>query len=400
MNDLIFVDHIILAVTDFNVFHNEEYRDYFGLYRRWNIPPGIEFLIPRNAPLEIKNPWNITTSSFPLPGPRDISFVDAADSFGQSIADEMDAGKHIYMFWSGGIDSTCGVVSVLKNCKPEHHEQIHVVMSDSSRQENPVFYEKYLKHYDRIEFTTLDFANIDIKNILVLDGEGGDQMFGSSLANKAFSMYPDIINAPWQSQIDFITRLLRKDWDTDHTWDVFINLMTGTIPDYVRVETLQEFFWWMNFNFKVDAVLQRTPLYYGTTLSNADFGYFVKNCVRRLFAHKEIQQWSMSASSNEKTEGGKQTKMPARRYIYEFDHNEYYFREKRKELSTPMFNRKYFAIDKEYNRYSLDDRAVRQHVRQSLYPNAVGKISFDQHSVPGPTYDTNLKFWKSNPINK
>jgi hypothetical protein len=107
----------------------------------------------------------------------------------------------------------------------------------------------------------------------------------------------------------------------------------------------------------------------------------------------------MSAGSSEKIEGGKLTKLPARRYIYDFDHNEYYFREKRKELSTPMFNRKYFAMDKDYNRYSLDDRVVRQQVRQMMYPNAVGKIPFEEYKIT-QVYDTSLKFWKSNPVDK
>jgi hypothetical protein len=400
MNDLIFIDHVLLQITDSSTFSNQEYRDYFSLYRRWHLPPGVECWIPRNTPLEIKNPWNITTTRYPLPVPKNISFVDAADSFGQSIADEMDAGKHVYLLWSGGIDSTCGVVSVLKHCKPEHHSQIHVVMSDGSRQENPIFYENHLKHYDRIEYSNLNFANIDIKNILILDGEGGDQMFGSIMSNKFFSMHPDKMHLPWRSQIDLLIKLLRKDWDTAHTWDVFLNMVSRDIPGHVQVETCLEFFWWMNFNFKFDSVCMRTPLYYGSLLSSDDFKYLMTNCIRRLFAHTEVHQWCMSADSNERSEGGKLIKMPAKRYIYEFDHNEYYLREKRKELSTPVFNRKYFAMDKDYNRYSLDDRMVRQHIRQLLYPNAVGKIQFEQVDVGGPVYDLDLKFWKSNPIDK
>ena len=399
MNNLIFLDHVLLIMTDANTCMGTKYQDYFNLYRRWEIPPGIEFLVSRSAPMALSNPWNITTSSFPLPEAKQVSFVDAADSFGQSIANEMDNGKQVFMLWSGGIDSTCGVVSVLKNCKPEHAKQIHIVMSDLSRQENPMFYEKYLKQYDRIEYATLNFSNYDLKNSLILDGEGGDQMFGSSMSNRLFSIAPDKINLPWRSHLDLISKMLRKPWDTDNTWDIFMNFITGSIPDSVRVETLAELFWWINFNCKLDAVLLRTPLYYGHNLNDTDFAHLMTNCTRRLFAHTEVQQWSMSAASSEKIEGGKLTKLPARRYIYDFDHNEYYFREKRKELSTPMFNRKYFAMDKDYNRYSLDDRAVRQQVRQLVYPDAVGKISFEEYKIT-QVYDTSLKFWKANPVDK
>jgi len=399
MNKMLFVDHVLLGVADTQLYRNEIYKDYMSLYRRFPPPPGTEFMVPRNMPLGIKNPWGITESNFKLPEYRQVSFNDAADSFGQSIVVEIDQGKQVYICWSGGIDSTCAAVSVLKFLQDRHTDQVTIVMSDRSIQENPQFYAQHLQKFNRLEFSPYMFANIDIKNALVLDGEGGDQMFGSSLANFVFSAHPDKIHVPWRTQVNFITKLLRKPWDTTQTWNTFYNMVVDSIDSSAPVETLQDFFWWLNFNFKFDAVMTRTLLYYGEAVPDCDFGHFAQHSSRRLFADKLMQQWAMSADSNEKTQGGKNIKLPAKKYIYEFDKNEYYYREKRKELSTPMFNRKYFGLDADYQRYSLDDRATRQKLRELFYPNATGKIPFvEDISIPHTELIAN--FWKAVPNTK
>lgn len=395
MNEMRFVDHISLGFLDTGIWRTSTYRDYMSLYKRFPMPPGIEFIVPRNAPFTIKNPWGVTKSYFELPEYREIGFADAADSFGQMIAQELNNGKHVYLYWSGGIDSTCVAVSVLKFIQPHHRSQISIVMSDASVVENPQFYKKYLAEFKREEFSQFGFKDIDIKNTLVLDGEGGDQIFGSSLSNKVFSMYPDKIDAPWRSEIDFITKILKCAADTPRTWDLFYNMLIGSVTDEYPIESLQDFFWWLNYNFKLDAVLTRTLLYYGSSVSDADFPYFVEHSSKRLFAHKEMQQWATSCSSADKARGSKHIKLPAKQYIYEFDKNEYFYREKRKEGSTPMFNRKYFALGKDFTRYSLDDRSVRKQIREIFYPEVSGKIYF-LPAIDGPKFNDN-KCWVAMP---
>jgi hypothetical protein len=149
----------------------------------------------------------------------------------------------------------------------------------------------------------------------------------------------------------------------------------GTVP----VETLFDFYWWLNFNFKFDSVMFRNTLKVGENIPDRDFEYFATQVYRRMFATEKMQQWSMSAGAEEKIyRAGKTVKWAGRKYIYEFDRNEYYFREKRKEFSSeviadPVSN--YLAIDSEYRRYSMSDRAVRQNIREKFYPNYIDKIT-------------------------
>jgi hypothetical protein len=61
--------------------------------------------------------------------------------------------------------------------------------------------------------------------------------------------------------------------------------------------------------------------------SDQDFAYFVKNCYFNLFADTKIQQWSLGADVTEKLDFEKKLiKYAFKKYIYEFDQNEFYFR--------------------------------------------------------------------------
>jgi hypothetical protein len=137
------------------------------------------------------------------------------------------------------------------------------------------------------------------------------------------------------------------------------------------VETLFDFFWWLNFNFKFDSVMFRNTLKVGENISDQDFKYYTTQVCRRMFATEKMQQWSMSAGAENKIYQARKTiKWAGRKYIYEFDQNEYYFREKRKEFS-PGINvgdttSKYLAIDCDYRRYDIGDRAVRQNIKEKF----------------------------------
>ena len=400
MNNLIFVDHTELMFTDRKILASSEYKDYFALYKRFPYPPGTEFITSRISPLTIKNPWNSgIASAYPIPElPTDrILFADAADEFGQFVSTEMDSGKHVYLLWSGGIDSTCVIVSVLKHMKAEHRELIHVVKSRASLDEHRMFYENFLSGFDQIDFVDLDFNKLDLEKCLVLDGEGGDQLFGSSFANKIFSMYPEKISGKWKNESAFISQHFRHSSESDSEWQSFLNIMETSIQQsQLEIDTLYQYCWWLNFNFKFDAVMFRTALYYTEGIDDHKFKYFLQNNICRMFATKKMQQWAMTAGQDEKTSNaGKMVKFSAKKYIFDFDHNEFYFREKRKEISLDRVCPVYFALDADYNRYSLGDRLIRQQLKEKFFPHD-GTISFTYLPPPSPMAPSN---WTSSPKN-
>jgi hypothetical protein len=382
MNNLLFLNHLQLFCYDNTLKHTPLYPKYSSIYQFFPDPPGIENFLSRNKNIDLGGPWSFESTAFPIPNllSNPISFTDAADSFGQEVAQEIDTGKDVYLMWSGGIDSTCIAVSILKNLQQHQKSKLFIVLSDLSRHENPMFYHRFLKDFNQIELSNFDPAVLDLRSSIILDGEGGDQVFGSSAANKLFSLYPEKILLPWRTEIDF----LRAQWHSDRVpafWDIFIDIMTDTINQGTApVDTLHDFYWWLNFNFKLDSVMFRHSLRLGENVADQDFEYFCSTTMRRMFASTKMQQWSMQAGATAKIGLARKTvKWEGRKYIYDFDQNEYYFREKRKEFSTSTISTiasKYFAVDKNYKRYTIADRAVRQEIRTKFYPDHTGRIEF------------------------
>lgn len=368
MNNLLFLNHLLLFELDHSLKNNKTYEEYLSIYRFFPNPPGIEYFNPRNINIDLHGPWQLEPTIYPLPAlpASPITFEQAADEFGSNIAQELDRGQQVYIMWSGGIDSTAVAVSVLKYLKPTAADNLHVVLSEFSKHENPMFYHKFLSALDQIDVREFDPAKLNLHNSIILDGEGGDQIFGSSAANDVFSRYPDHTTKPWKTNIDFLRNYWYKD-SVPHFWDWLVNLMNQTIDQgSAPVETLFDFFWWLNFNCKLDSILFRHTLRLSENIPNEQFEYFANHVMRRFYASDKMQQWSMTAGADAKINQAKKTvKWAGRKYIYDFDNNEYYFREKRKEFSSEVLsklNTKYFAVDRNYCRYSFRDRKVRQQI--------------------------------------
>jgi hypothetical protein len=381
MNNLRFLNHFILTALDPNILESSRYSEYTSIYRFFPNPPGVEFFHSRIAGVELKSPWTFEDTEYPVPlmPSSPVSFSDAADSFGATISSYIDQGKQIYLMWSGGIDSTVVAVSVLKYLRDNQRDHLHIVLSNASRVEHPVFYHKFLKSLDQIELTDFDPGKLDLVNSIITDGEGGDQIFGSAAINKVFSIYPDKIYLPWRDNQDFLKQFWYKD-SVPGFYDFLMHIMETTIKHTsVPVITLYDFFWWLNFNFKFESVMYRHTLRLGENVNDKDFEYFSNTTIYRLFATEKMQQWSMGAGAQEKLNQARKTiKWAARKYIYEFDCNEYYFREKRKEFSNSTIadaTAKHIAIDKDYKRYTMAERSIRQDIRKTFFPNAVGRIA-------------------------
>lgn len=384
MNNLRFLNHPMLFSLDPATINSKLYPEYMSIYQFFPRPPGVEYFNARNMVIDFKGPWKLEPTAYPMPAMplMPVSFEYAADSFGSEVTAEIDSGKDLYMMWSGGIDSTSIAVSILKNIRYDQRERLHIVSSNMSRTESPMFYNSFLKDFNQIELADFDPAKLDLTRSIILDGEGGDQVFGSSAANKLFSIHPDKILLPWRDNIDFLRQYWHKDW-VPGFWEFFLELMTTTInKGSAPVDTLYDFYWWLNFNFKFDSVMFRHTLRLSENVPDKDFEYFATSAFRRMFAYDKIQQWSMSCGAEDKIHTARKTiKWGARKYIYEFDRNEYYFREKRKEFSTETIAdsvSKYLAVDHKYQRYSILDRSTRLDLRQTFYPNVTGKIQMDQ----------------------
>ena len=122
-------------------------------------------------------------SLFPLPKMRETKhcYEELCNERAKELivrAERLDTS--LYVFWSGGIDSTCVLVSLLKYASSAQRERIVVLLTEGSITENPTFYCKYIRGRLRRESAVIFPYLIGTKNIIVT-GEHNDQLFGSDI---------------------------------------------------------------------------------------------------------------------------------------------------------------------------------------------------------------------------
>ena len=120
-----------------------------------------------------------------------LSFSEVTDRRAldiKKIINETD--RPIFIQWSGGIDSTVCLISLIKNLSEQEKKNIVISMSGDSIVENPQMYNKFLKG----KFQIIDSrANLydeyyNNHNAVCVVSDAGDCMFGSVLGGA--KMYP------------------------------------------------------------------------------------------------------------------------------------------------------------------------------------------------------------------
>jgi hypothetical protein len=212
--------------------------------------------------------------------------------------------KDIRISYSGGIDSTVAIVGLLKYKDEYPDVNITAVLSDESISEYPLFYDKYIKDkLDVIKSGQRDLntkltekAGEGHKDFLVVTGELGDQLFGSSLMFKE----------PYDQRLDW-------DWRKAFTpafvtfWEPLVEQMPQTDHSAANV------FWWLNFVLKYQWVQMRI---YAMVNGAVPFDNIIN-----FFEGDRFQRWSMMTPMENKFPDLKDPttyKMPAKEYIYGF----------------------------------------------------------------------------------
>jgi hypothetical protein len=151
------------------------------------------------------------------------------------------------------------------------------------------------------------------------------------------------------------------------------NVKSSQVPIY----TLHDFFWWSMFNMRFSWGALRAGMNYGT---NDDMKETIQHGILNWYGSIEYQLWSMNNNNNgEKINGNLQTsyKCASRKYIYDFDKNDWYFKNKMKLPSMPVVSRrnwkanyqnfdKKFAIDEDYQVLKIDNPGVNDYITTGI----------------------------------
>lgn len=312
-----------------------------------------------------------------------------------------EKNQRFAVMYSGGIDSTLILTSLIKNLTIDELKNIAVAASANSIVENPQFWKKYIIN----KLTILDTASLKYDSIIEMGyrpitGDEGDSIFGTVFGLGLYANYnsyvlefPEGIREHLLSIRDKVTTgelhfsnykdiIIRHLSSKDNPelgaafYDKVVkNINTSTVPVY----SVHDFFWWIIFNLKYMECALRGAIYFNDRLPVKDVIY---RWMFNWFNGADYQRWSMVNNNNgEKIGIGLTTyKAAARRYIYSFDSNDWYYHFKCKldslggitsvqatDQLTPTrkpWNR--FGIDKDFNLLYIDDADVQEYIKYHL----------------------------------
>lgn len=252
----------------------------------------------------------------PIPSPDSTTQIsDICDARAKEI---IALGKPITVMWSGGVDSTAILSSLLKNGVDK--SLLTVAHAPSSVDEYPWFY----KHLGDISVKMVlaenlsDFINTVADGVIV-SGWCADQLFGSNIHLRNLDLY----SLPW---LDALKQAF-KDWGMEFSaksYDVLAEVWGGYAKALgVEVERWCEFAWLYNFGFKWSHVSQDTKMSLHTQEA--------RDRVINFFEDPRFQRWSMGHVGDLREVNvnryAKFYKRPLKQYIYSYTNDpDYLFR--------------------------------------------------------------------------
>lgn len=245
--------------------------------------------------------------------------------------------KHsrLYVQWSGGIDSTCIVVALLKNFSPADREQITICLTYDSILEYSWFYLKHIVpnfHVQDLNHEPLLLHQLH--NALLIDGQTADCLTMSMAPSLDVSMAvrdSDLLVENWRKHPDALIAYLAK---VTHSED-FACWYYDTIRENVEsvdvpIETYFDFMWWAGFNY--DWALQTfCQWFYIQRSPDLPYDKFMQ-CYMPWYVNATYQSWALKNVGAWIKHGRTLSsfKQDAKRYCYDYTQDEWNLKHKTK----------------------------------------------------------------------
>jgi hypothetical protein len=232
----------------------------------------------------------------------------------------------IYLSWSGGIDSTTLVSSMLEIASDEDRKRLVIVLSHHSVLENPSYFEKYLLKFSRLSILEDLSPRLLEEDAVLVTGELGDQLFGSDF----------LLNADFKkSYQDSVPEMIGRT--------AFERLQPIVNEAPFPIRTTHDFFWWFNFTQKWQFVKFRA--YEHTTWNlQATYG---KNLLH-FFDTVDFQLWSLQNHDLKHRGDWSTYKAAAKDFLFEITND-----------PAQLSLQKYQSLEKTYlvseNRIAIDE---------------------------------------------
>jgi hypothetical protein len=283
----------------------------------------------------ISTPFNTKNIEWlSMPAMQDIftkSLEQCCHEHARAIIDQsVTENKTITVMWSGGIDSTCMLTSLLSVANDSELDRITVLLNKDSILENPDFYRKHLIGKIKCKDSNSWSSHIN-PSIIFLTGEGGDQMGWFGFTRYSETAFNELgwdflkMAATSDNIIKCLEKVCRNAEVAVLCYERVIEPLRQT--SVVDVGTVSQSLWWAIFCIKWQNVYLRImnnliDTQYVTT-------DYMKSNFKMFFQSEDIQQWIMH--NNEKALWVKKftdIKLPLKEIIYQFDKNQNYLENK------------------------------------------------------------------------
>lgn len=231
-------------------------------------------------------------------------------------------GRKLAVMYSGGVDSTSILCSLLKNCSKEDlNNHVVVLLSHLSINENPNFYYDHVIKYFNCVSSYRFPAYLGNDNYMFISGENADQLFGSQVIGEYCKMYPySDMKKPVAEIKDRIINWMQtrvKSKKEAEYWFDKLKQIADAAP--IPIDTTYKFFWWINFTTKWQSVYVRILAF----TQNQDTLKLEDNYTT-FFSTKEFQLWALNNSDSIMSEDPSMSKWVAKQYILDYNKDETY----------------------------------------------------------------------------
>jgi hypothetical protein len=296
------------------------------------------WVMPLDRTGTIKTPIR-SVDLFPMPKFRPFakSYEDICNDRAVEILRSAESmGITIYVLYSGGIDSTCLLVSLLKHATTEQKKHIVVLLSHESIAENPRFYDEHIRGKLRTG-SSIMFPNLIGQNDMLLSAEHNDLVMGSEKIGKLMlDRGPHSIHEAYDRDTLFVffTSLLGGDTISA---DFYLNLFER-IRDasQIPINTNMEFLWWINFSIKWQACYFYILLFTPPERASLITKEYLDTRFISFYNTEEFQLWSMNNPDKRIRDTWKSYKWVIKDIIYDYTKDSEYRDNKTKVRSLPV----------------------------------------------------------------
>ena len=234
-------------------------------------------------------------------------------------------GKPITLFWSGGIDSSAVLISLIET--KNNDDVLNIRYTQNSISEFPVMWEKLVKNIDDPihDKNVLDKKIFKNHDIIKVTGECGDQCFGSDALHGKLENIDD----DWETIFNWDKNKIFGDVDTVYErcekFCLSEVLFSSVEQAPFDINTVFDLYWWLNFCFKWHDVDTRMIF---TFTPSPDW-----QSTFSFFNNDDFQKWSIVNHDIKHQGSWKTYKQPAKDFINKYVYDENYRVNKTKEPS-------------------------------------------------------------------